>query len=214
MKNSGNMKKKTIQVAIVIALTFAFVGMLIGTEVYAEVHNGIVSVLCLSCIKLDPVTSADFTFETATDEDHPNFIIENLTEGIVFLHFSGDACHACEVMHPVIEEIFNITFSEQDMLYKRLQYQNITLNYYFTNIDHAVDYRIKSFFTYDKEHIEGLPMFTIMTINYDRGIVKPYYTSLYGILNLDTNEERLAFLQDVLDDSIQLWNENIPGFEP
>ena len=106
MKNSGKMKKKTIQVAIVIALTFAFVGMLIGTEVYAEVHNGIVSVLCLSCIKLDPTTSADFTFETATEEDHPDFIIENLTEGIVFLHFSGDACHACEVMHPVISRLF------------------------------------------------------------------------------------------------------------
>ncbi len=214
MKSDLMKYKQTVKIAAAVLIVLLGCTMIATTTVYDDVYDSIVQVLCLSCLKLEPKTQADYTFETANGHVHPNFVTENLTNGVVFLHFSEDACQGCDIMYPVIKELFAIDFEKDEMVYFQLPYENHTVNYYYTNIDHAAEERSDAFFIYDKEHIGGLPMFTIITLGYDSGIIKPYYTSVYGTLTLDTDEKRLEYLQTIMQESIQLWNENHIAHHP
>lgn len=210
------MKKRLIgQLIGILVVSAALVGILAGTDVYTEVYDGIVEVLCLSCLKLDPKTQVEYTFETANGEKHPDFVLKNLTTGVVFLHYSEDACHGCDIMYPVILELFNISFEKDEMVYKKLNYGNATVHYYYTNIDHATEERAHTFQIYDKDHIGGLPMFSIITLGYDKGFIKPSYTSLYGTLNPNwSNQQRLTFLQSLMSESMELYESNKAGYSP
>jgi hypothetical protein len=204
------------QIVIFFLITGAFGGILVSTDVYHEVEDSIVTVLCLSCLKLDPILKADveFTFETATGESHPDFILENLSTGIVFLHYSKDACAGCDVMLPTIQDLFSVNYGKEDMFQKQLEINESTIHYYYINIDHTTEEKEITFPIYDKDFIEGLPMFTIVTLFYDHGTIKPYYTSLYGTLGPenDTHEKRYNYLTDLINYTIGLWNENLPGY--
>jgi hypothetical protein len=212
------MNKKVIaQITLFLVITSALSGMLLGTEVYSEVHDGIVDVLCLSCLKLDPKISvdfADFTFKTATNDEHPRYVLDNLTTGIVFLHFSEDACTGCDIMYPIVQELLSVEYGKTEMYSTQISYQNEIMTYYYTNIDHAISKRIEAFDIYDSRNLNGLPMFTIVTLGYDQGIIKPTYITMYGTLGEDTDEKRMQILASIIDDAIELWNENIPGYEP
>jgi hypothetical protein len=72
----------------------------------------------------------------------------------------------------------------------------------------------QSFPIYDKDHISGLPMFAIVTVGYDKGIIRPYYTTVYGTLGLDNDDDRFAFLTDLIKESIDIYNQNIEGYNP
>lgn len=210
-------KKKTqlfVQITLFILITGSLSGMLIGTEVYSDVRNGIVEVLCLSCLKLDPKTTTGFTFDTVQDAAHPSYILENLSSGIVFLHFSEDACPGCDIMYPVVKNLLGIDFGKEDLVSKHVTYKSANMTYFYTNIDHAPLFRSEAFFIYDIRSIRGLPMFTIVTLGYDKGIIRPILTSLYGTLGEDTFEKQSQVLADVLDDAMTLWDENIPGYDP
>jgi len=207
-------KMLALQICALIVVSGSLAGMLFSTEVFNEVHSRIVSVLCLSCLKLEPKTTHDFTFETATDDTHPDFILENLTKGLVFLHFSEDVCHGCEIMHPVIEQLFNIKFEKDEMVYRIVKFENADIIYFYINIDHTTKELRESLPIYDKEHIGGLPMFSIVTLGYDHGRIKPYYTSLYGTLNVDNNDERISLLTELMQESIDVYNQNWEGYDP
>ena len=71
-----------------------------------------------------------------------------------------------------------------------------------------------TFSIYDKDNIKGLPMFSIITLGYDKGIIKPYYTTLYGSLNLDNDSDRLNYLIELLQQSIEIYAQNSEGFHP
>lgn len=206
------MKKMfALQVAAFILISGAFSGMVVFTPVYDEVRDGIVLVLCLSCLKLEPRTSAAFTFETVGNVPHPDFVLENLSIGPVFLHYSGDACAGCDVMYPVIKELFSVDFGKQDMFYDLPKIGNTTIPYIYVNIHHTIPELRDAQAFYDKDAVAGIPMFTIITLGYDNGDVKPKYTSLYGTLatyNCDTDAKRLTFLQDILKESIDMYNDN------
>ncbi|RLF41976.1 MAG: hypothetical protein DRN12_01735 [Thermoplasmata archaeon] len=204
---------KIISITAIIIVSASLVGMWLETEVYQEVKNGIVEVLCLSCLKLDPYTKSEFTFQTANGEKHPDFVLNNLSTGIIFLHFSEDACPGCDIMHPIVEEIFNISFGKEEMVYKEIEYENTTIHYYYTNIDHSTPGRNQWLKIYDKDHVGGLPMFTIITLGYNNGLIQPYYTTLYGTLSLDNDKARSDFLKEVIHEGIELYNENLPGFK-
>ena len=206
------MNKTLYHVTVIILVSTLLIGMWIETDVYQEVKNGIVEVLCLSCLKLEPYTKTEFTFETANGEDHPNFILENLSTGIVFLHYSEDACHGCDIMYPIILQLFNISFGKEEMVYKEIEFENTTIHYYYTNMDHSTPDRKQWFNIYDRQHVGGLPMFTIITLGYDKGLIKPFYTTLYGTLGLDNDKDIANFLREILHESIELYNENLPGF--
>ena len=57
-------------------------------------------------------------------------------------------------------------------------------------------------------------MFTIVTLGYYSGIIKPKFVTLYGTLGVDTDEQRTQLLEDIIEDAFTLWDENNPGYEP
>lgn len=210
------MKKMfALQVSALLLVSGALAGMFAFTPVYNEVRSGIVLVLCLSCLKLEPKTASDFTFKTVNNVSHPAFVLENLTKGPVFLHYSGDACAGCDVMYPVIKELFSIDFGKQDMFHTVVLFENSTVSYIYVNIHHTTDELRNAQPIYDKDNVTGIPMFTIITLGYDNGVVKPKYTSLYGTLatfGCTTDAQRLAFLQELLRESIDMYNDNKAGY--
>lgn len=214
MKSDFMKKQQIIKLMAAVIIALAGCGMILTTTVYDDVYDSIVQVLCLSCLKIEPITESEYTFETANDQPHPDSVLQNLTTGVVFLHYSEDACHGCDIMYPIIKELFSIEFGKEDMVYLQIPYNNQTVHYYYTNIDHSTEARGDSFFIYDKDHIGGLPMFTIVTLGYDSGIIRAYYTSLYGTLGLETEEERLEYLQTVMKESIELWTKNHAAYHP
>ena len=202
----------TLQITAVILISGALGGMLLFTDVYDDVHSQIVSVLCLSCIKLQPKTELDFTFATANGEPHPAFVLENLTRSPMFLFFSEDACQACDIMEPVIKQLFSVDFEKTELFYETVSFNGANITVVYMNIDHApAEYRA-SLARYDKENISGLPMFTLITLGYDHGVVRPYYASVYGTLDPDTDEERKTLLTKIVLDGIDLYTQNHEGY--
>jgi hypothetical protein len=189
-------------------------GALYSSGAYSTVQDNIVKVLCLSCIKLEPKTSAEFTFQTATGGPHPLFIRENLTTGPIVIMYSEDVCEACEQMYPVVQELLGVVFEKHQMIYTHVQYHGTNVTFYFINIDHTLPMFKATRPLYDKDHVDGLPMFVFITLRYDEGTVRPYYTSVYGTLTLTTLDQRKAALASILEDSIELYNENSIGYEP
>jgi hypothetical protein len=212
------MKKMfTVQVAALLLISGSLAGMLVFTPVYDEVRNGIVLVLCLSCLKLEPRTLVDFTFDTVDNQLHPGFVLENLSKGPVFLHYSGDSCAGCDVMYPVVKELFSVEFGKQDMFHALVTFENTTVAYIYVNIHHTTNELRDAQPTYDKDRIGGIPMFTIVTLGYDNGDVRPKYTTVYGTLTTygaTTDAERLVFLQQLLQESIEMYNQNKEGYTP
>ena len=211
------MKIFALQVCALVVVSGALGGMFAFTPVYDEVRSGIVLVLCLSCLKLEPKSIADFTFVTADNQPHPGFVLENLSHGVVFLHYSGDSCAGCDVMYPVIKDLFSIDFGKQDMFHTRVAFGNATVGYVYVNIAHTTDELRDSHPIYNKDHISGfpIPMFTIVTLGYDNGAVKPKYPTLYGWLTTygcNTDAQRLVFLQQLIRESIEMYNQNEAGY--
>ena len=79
-------KFRIIQILAILLIAGDLAGMWVATDVYNEVEDRIVRVLCLSCIKLEPKIDQAFTFNTIDGAEHPMFVLENLTKGLVFLH--------------------------------------------------------------------------------------------------------------------------------
>lgn len=207
------MKKQIVlQLTTLFLVSGLLIGVFITANVYEETKNRIVDILCLSCIKLEPKTIKEFTFVTVNNAPHPSYVTENLTKGIVFLHYSEDVCAGCEIMFPIIKQLFNIEFEKQDMFLKTLAYNDANITYIYVNLDHTLDVFADSFPVYDKDDIRGLPMFIIVTLGYDHGIVRPYYTALYGTLNVPTDEERASLLRELLTESIALYEQNKAGY--
>jgi hypothetical protein len=204
-----------LQIGALLLVSGTLGGMLVFTPVYNDVRSGIVLVLCLSCLKLEPKTLADFTFLTADNRSHADFVLENLTYGPVFLHYSGDSCAGCDIMYPVIKDLFDIEFGKQDMFSTVVTFENASVPYVYVNIHHTVDALRDAQIIYDKDHVGGIPMFTIVTLGYDNGDVKPKYTTLYGTLatyGCETDAQRLVFLQQLLHQSIEMYNQNKAGY--
>jgi thiol-disulfide isomerase/thioredoxin len=205
-----------IQIAALILVSGSLGGMFVFTDVYDDAHARIVSILCLSCVKLDRVISLDFTFKTANNKDHPDFIIDNLTKkGPMFLAFRTDVCNYCDDMEPLIKEIFNLEFEKEDVFSITVDFNGTDVTFMHINNDHATGKfkDLQSFYDIDGDN--AVPMFTTITLGYDRGIVKPFYNTVYGILDSDyTDEQRIEVLTNIILDGIELYNENRPGFIP
>jgi hypothetical protein len=208
------MKKSFI---LQISALFIVSGLLLGTlfvsNAYEETRARIVEVLCLSCIKLEPKTIQEFTFDTVNNASHPYFVTENLSKGPVFLHFSENVCAGCEIMFPIVKQLFNVEFEKQDRFSATVTFENQNITYIYINLDNTTDILENSFPVYDKDDIGGLPMFTIVTLGYDHGTVRPYYTTLYGTLNVPTDADRTSFLQEILTESIEMYQQNKAGYQ-
>jgi hypothetical protein len=209
------MKKSYIfQITALCIVSGLLLGTLFASNAYEETRARIVEVLCLSCIKLEPKTIQEFTFDTENNAPHPYYVTENLTKGPVFLHYSEDVCAGCEIMFPIIKQLFNIEFGKQDMFSETVTFDHANITFIYVNLDHTIDSLENSFPLYDKDDIGGLPMFTLVTLGYDHGTVRPYYTTLYGTLNVPTDAERTSLLREILTESIEMYQQNKAGYHP
>ncbi|VVB60126.1 Uncharacterised protein [uncultured archaeon] len=210
------MKKFVVlQVCMLVLVSSLLGGMFAFTPVYNEVRSGIVLVLCLSCLKLEPKTAVTFTFDTTNNQPHPGFVLENLSHGPVFLHYSGNSCAGCDTMYPVIKDLFSINFGKQDMFHALVTFNNFTVAYIYVNVDSTIDELRDAQSIYDQTQFGSIPMFTIVTLGYDNGKVKPKYTTIYGTLTAfgcNTDAQRLVFLQQLVQESIQMYQENEAGY--
>jgi hypothetical protein len=208
------MKKSFIlQITALFIVSGLLLGTLFASNAYEETRARIVEVLCLSCIKLEPKTIQEFTFDTVNNASHPYFVTENLSKGPVFLHYSENVCAGCEIMFPIVKQLFNVEFEKQDRFSATVTFENQNITYIYINLDNTSDILENSFPVYDKDDIGGLPMFTLVTLGYDHGTVRPYYTTLYGTLNVPTDAERTSFLQEILTESIEMYQQNKAGYQ-
>ena len=115
-------------------------------------------------------------------------------------------------MDPIIKDVFNINFDKKSFFYKTVFLYNSNITFIHINLDHSPSEMTNSLFIYDKDHVGGVPMFVVVTLGYDFDVVKPYYTSAYGTLDLDTYEERKEALADMILDGIELYKQNQAGF--
>jgi len=203
-----------LQITALLIISGALGGMLYASNVFEEIRDRIVLVLCLSCIKLEPKTASNFTFATDNNLPHPSFVLENLTKGPIFLHYSEDVCAGCEVMFPIVKSLLQVEFAKQDMFWKTVPMNSTNITYIYANLDHTTDTLENTFPLYDKDDIGGLPMFVFITLGYDHGTVKPYYTTLYGTLNVPTDAERTALLTEILHECSDMYQQNKAGYHP
>ena len=196
-----------VQIISLLLVSGMLGGLLLTTPLYNEVQSGIVEVLCLSCIKLDPKTELAFTFETANGKDHPLFVQENLSNGPVFMEFRQDVCEACDEMAPLIKEIFDLEFEKEETFFELVHLNSANVTFMHINLDHASEELKASFACYDKDDIGGVPMFTLVSYGYDRGFIKPIYTTTYGKLSLQNDQERKDLLLTIIQDGINLYEQ-------
>jgi hypothetical protein len=209
------LKKRIVAQIIIIALLMGSLGnILVTTNVYDDVLERIVNVICLSCVKLEPRTRLGFTFDTATGEPHPTFVLENLSNGPVFLHYRTDVCAACDDMEPILHDIFNVSYDIKDEFYKTILFDDSEVTFIHINLDHTTEKKRNSFHIYDKDNINGVPMFTIVTLGYHPAFVKPYYATGYGFLGQDDPEEAGLVIQDIIEDASTTYNQNRDGYIP
>ena len=116
-------------------------------------------------------------------------------------------------MFPIVKQLFNVEFEKQDRFSATVTFENQNITYIYINLDNTTDVLENSFPLYDKDDIGGLPMFTLVTLGYDHGTVRPYYTTLYGTLNVPTDAERTSFLQEILTESIEMYQQNKAGYQ-
>lgn len=217
------MNKKTllaIQIITLIITSGCLGGMFYFTDIYDDVQSGTVEVLCLSCIKLQPKTSREFTFDTANRQSHPGFVVDTLkNKGPILIQYGEPGCAACDRMiNNVMKKYFKIDFGEDKTSFET-QVTTGNISFYYIYIykdpDAPKTEKTESFWTYDKDHIGGFPMFTIITIEYDHGgDVKPYYTTLYGEFEDNQNYEKMYHVfVDLLKFSNELYDRNIAGFK-
>lgn len=203
-----------LQITALLIISGALGGMFYTSNVFEDVRDRIVLVLCLSCIKLEPKTTRAFTFKTTDNAPHPDFILENLTKGPIFIHYSEDVCAGCEVMFPIVKSLLHVEFGKHDIFWKTIMINSTNITYIYVNLDHTTDILKNTFPLYDKDNIGGLPMFVFLTLGYDNGIVRPYYTTVYGTLNVPTDADRTALLTELLHESIDLYHQNRAGYHP
>jgi len=100
---------------------------------------------------MDPVSEFVFTFDTRDDITHPDFVLENLTEkGPVFLAFRADVCSACEIMEPILMDMFNIEFGKKELFYEIINFGGTDIVFYHINIDDPYERESEAFYIYGK----------------------------------------------------------------
>ncbi len=209
------MQKRIVAQIIIIAILMGSLGdMLVTTDVYDDVLERIVTVICLSCVKLEPRTRLDFTFDTATGEPHPQFVLENLSKGPVFLHYRTDVCPACDDMEPILHDVFNVSYDIREGFHKTILFGDTSVTFIHINLDHTREKKRESFQIYDKDNINGVPMFTIVTLGYHPAFVKPYYATGYGFLGQENPEDAGLVIQDMIDDASTTYHQNRDGYTP
>lgn len=202
-------KMLSVQIVLLVVFLGAFGGMFAYTDVYGNIKSTIVDTTCFSCIKMDPISKINFTFETVDDRPHPSFVLDNLTKGPVFLAFRQDVCTACDEIDPILKDIFDVEFGKKELFYETVDYEGSNVSFFHINVDHVSGEFLDSFFIYDKDKRSGVPMYVIITYGNNSGVIQPYYATAYSLLGQSHQEHREKFLRDMISKGIDYYNRNI-----
>jgi len=201
-----------VQISMLVIFSGAFAGMLVYTDVYSDIKSTIVDTICLSCIKMDPVARFEFSFKTADNRPHPDFILDNLSKGPIFLAFRADVCTACEVMDPIVKDIFDVEFGLKEMFYQRVNLQGSNINFFHINKDPPYEVESEAYYTYIKGGKDAVPMFVMVTLGNNSGTIEPYYMTAYGTLGKANYKDREEFLLKMIDMGIDLYDTYYPKY--
>lgn len=208
-------KLLVVQIAFLIVFSSSFGYLLFATDTYEHVQSTIVSVLCLSCIKLEPKMVLKFSFETANGEPFPGFVLENLSKGPVLLHYRTDACAACDQMDPMVASLFNLSSLDEDYLLTISKFNGVNVTLIHINLDHVEKKLRNSFDVYNvRGKNGGVPMFSLVTLGYDRGVVKPAYATGYSFLEKPTPEQGKKVLKQLIEEGVNMYVQNHQGYIP
>jgi hypothetical protein len=199
-------KLLVVQISMFVIFSGAFTGMIIYTDVYSNIKSIIVDTICLSCIKMDPVVKFEFTFETSNNKPHPDFVLDNLSKGPMFLAFRADVCAACDIMDPIIDDVFNIKYGLSEMFYKEINFQGSNISFFHINKDPPYEIETDAYYTYMQEGKDMVPMFVMITLGNNSGTMEPYYMTAYGTLGKHHDEERKEYLIQMVEKGIELYD--------
>lgn len=195
-----------VQISMLIIFSGAFAGMLVYTDVYSDIKSTIVDTICLSCIKMDPVTKFEFTFKTTGNRPHPDFILDNLSKGPIFLSFRADVCKACNIMDPIVMDLFGVEFGLKKMFYQMVKFQGSNISFFHINKDLPYEMETEAYYTYIKGGKDAVPMFVMVTLGNNSGTIEPYYMTAYGTLGKYDDKERKEFLIKMVEKGIDFYD--------
>jgi hypothetical protein len=117
-------------------------------------------------------------------------------------------------MEPVLHDVFGVSYDIKDPFYATVLFGETNVTFIHINLDHADEEKKASFGIYDKDNINGVPMFTIVTLGYHPAFVKPYYATGYGFLGAGSPEAAHDVLLDMIDDASLTYQQNKDGYLP
>ena len=197
-----------IQVALIVLFSCLLSYVVSTTDVYDRVKTGIVSVICLSCIKMKPAFEIKFFFRTANLENYPSFILENLSNGIIFLHFRVDSCKSCDHLDEVISDIFKCNLKEVHYFVTTSKLYGVNVTLFHINLDHVSKDKKSLYNLFNVMGSKGgVPMISIVTLGRKNGSVAPCYATLYGYQKKDR-------ILDFIRECSKLYLENFEDFKP
>lgn len=197
-------KKMVAQALAVLVFAGAGTGLLLTTDVYEDIYETIVATTCYSCIKMDPLPNLEYSFETANGEPHPSFILQNLTTAPIFLGYRLDVCAACDIMDPIIQDVFDVSFAMDELAYELVEFHGSSIHFYHINLDHSAGAFKDSFTTYGGM---GVPLFVVVTLDNNNGTIEPTYAIAEGTLGLPTEEGRKLFLELMVHGAITQYEQ-------
>ena len=155
---------------------------------------------CLGCLALNmkPKGIEGFVFTTTDDRPHPEYILEELNQSVVFLHFRTKNCDGCDKIEPTILDI--------EKEYPQVTFAHIHLLYEGDSGDIPIPtkeerdlYELYDTVLADTGKSGGVPMMVIITLNEDEnGYVKPYYLTEF---NADLTHN---YFREMLDAALEM----------
>ncbi len=178
---------------------------------------------CLGCLGLYPSFEIEFTFETVDGKAHPDWVIDALDDGPVFIEFTqnDEVCKPCARMRPKVEAlereysdtvtfiIINTWEKEFREIYKGDE-----------NIKPITKEEILAAYqSYDVENYGGddgwaTPTFVIVTLEKDDdGKIKPYFGTGYGEFKDNDAQKTKNELENILDFALKRHHHNVDLYE-
>ena len=129
--------------------------------------------------------------------------------------FIKDASAACDNLLQVIDDMFYFKYNKKETSETQINWNNAYITLIIINLDYPTiikenkSYDLSTFFPiYDIEHVSGFPMLVFITLQDQIWEITPCYKTLYGSMQLDTNAEKIAYLEQLLNDMIDLHQQN------
>jgi thiol-disulfide isomerase/thioredoxin len=204
----------------ILIIGFLIIGSAAG--VYSTLQE-LMETPCLGCLGLYPSFEIEFTFSTVDGKPHPDWVLDALEDGPVFIEFTqnDEVCKPCARMRPKVEALerdyndivtfFIINTWEKEFREVFKGDENIKP---ITKEEILDAYR-----PYDVENFGGgdgwaTPTFVIVTLEKDDdGKIKPYFGTGYGEFKDNDAQKTKEELIDILDFAIKRHHHNEDLYE-